>query len=130
MKHYDKYYDLLPCPFCGGEAKLESRQRAFIDGKSTRVALVYCKDCHARAGRYKLSDFGKGSHSTEAEQAAVDHWNMRKPETVTEFADRCRECGREKVLNKIRAEIEQMNNIDYVEPVTVDDVLQIIDKYM
>ena len=27
-------------------------------------------------------------------------------ETVTEFADRCRECGREKVLDKIRAEIE------------------------
>lgn len=26
-------------------------------------------------------------------------------ETVTEFADRCRECGREKVLDKIRAEI-------------------------
>lgn len=32
-------------------------------------------------------------------------------------------------LDKIRAEIEQMNNIDYVEPVTVDEVLQIIDKY-
>ena len=30
-----------------------------------------------------------------------------KSETVTEFADRCRECGREKVLDKIRAEIEQ-----------------------
>lgn len=28
-------------------------------------------------------------------------------ETVTEFADRCRECGREKVLDKIRAEIEK-----------------------
>lgn len=28
-------------------------------------------------------------------------------ETVTEFADRCRECGRERVLDKIRAEIEQ-----------------------
>lgn len=27
-------------------------------------------------------------------------------ETVTEFADRCRECGREKVLDKIRAEIK------------------------
>ena len=33
------------------------------------------------------------------------------------------------VLDKIRAEIEQMNNIDYVEPITVDEVLQIIDKY-
>lgn len=33
------------------------------------------------------------------------------------------------VLDKVRAEIEQMNNIDYVEPITVDEVLQIIDKY-
>ena len=33
------------------------------------------------------------------------------------------------VFDKIRAEIEQMNNIDYVKPVTVDEVLQIIDKY-
>ena len=33
------------------------------------------------------------------------------------------------VLDKIRAEIEQMNNIDYVEPVTVDEVLKIIGKY-
>jgi hypothetical protein len=33
------------------------------------------------------------------------------------------------VLDKIRAEIEQMNNPDYVEPVTVDEVMQIIDKY-
>ena len=33
------------------------------------------------------------------------------------------------VLDKIRAEIEKMNNIDYVEPVTVDEVLEIIDKY-
>jgi len=29
-------------------------------------------------------------------------------ETVTEFADRCRECGREKVLNKIRVEIDEI----------------------
>lgn len=28
-------------------------------------------------------------------------------ETVTEFADRCRECGREKVLDEIKATIEQ-----------------------
>lgn len=31
-------------------------------------------------------------------------------ETVTEFADRCRECGRERVLDKIRAEIEKQEN--------------------
>ena len=31
--------------------------------------------------------------------------------TVTEFADRCRECGREKVLEKIREEIEQLPSV-------------------
>jgi hypothetical protein len=44
-------------------------------------------------------------------------------ETVTEFADRCRECGREKVLDKIRAEIEQELYVSKME------VLDIIDKY-
>lgn len=34
-----------------------------------------------------------------------------KAETVTEFADRCRECGREKVLDKIRAEIAEYGSI-------------------
>jgi hypothetical protein len=44
-------------------------------------------------------------------------------ETVTEFADRCRECGREKVLDKIRAEIEQEPYVSKME------VLEIIDEY-
>lgn len=34
------------------------------------------------------------------------------------------------MLDKIKAEIEQMNNLDYVKPITVNEVLQIIDKYM
>ena len=45
-------------------------------------------------------------------------------ETVTEFADRCRECGREKVLDEIRAEIEQEPYVSKME------VLDIIDEYM
>lgn len=56
-------------------------------------------------------------------------------ETVTEFADRCRECGREKVLDKIIAEIEQnaypiahgVNN--HEKGMTLYGILQIIDKY-
>ena len=53
-------------------------------------------------------------------------------ESVTEFADRCRECGREKVLDKISAEIEQINDtmgVSYNLYVSKIDVLQIIDKY-
>lgn len=65
-------------------------------------------------------------------------------ETVTEFADRCRECGREKVLDKIRAEIENATSryIEYKNDDRTDTekyaawweldkeyFLRIIDKY-
>ena len=51
-------------------------------------------------------------------------------ETVTEFADRCRECGREKVLDKIRTEIMQMPTISFnANDIYKADVLAIIDKY-
>jgi len=54
--------------------------------------------------------------------------------TVTDFADKCRECGREKVLDRIRAEIEQnaypivseMNKIE--QGMTLYEILRIIDK--
>ncbi len=58
--------------------------------------------------------------------------NGTRHETVTEFADRCRECGREKVLDKIRAEIEKITDtmgVSYNQYVSKIDVLQIIDKY-
>lgn len=70
-------YTLLPCPFCGGRGQLEKSYRSFINGKSERVALVRCLKCGARAGRVRLRDYGKSSHSVEAEQAAVDIWNSR-----------------------------------------------------
>ncbi len=52
-------------------------------------------------------------------------------ETVTEFADRCRECGRERVLDKIRAEIienaKSTMNDTRAEGLYV--ALNIVDKY-
>ena len=53
-------------------------------------------------------------------------------ETVTEFADRCRECGREKVLDKIRAEIAEYKDDKIIHAERnemIDIVLDIIDKY-
>ena len=70
-------YDILPCPHCGGKAYLERKQRAFIDGESTRVAFVRCTKCHARSGRFKLEDFGSPNHSAVAERKAVEAWNKR-----------------------------------------------------
>ena len=53
-------------------------------------------------------------------------------ETVTEFADRCRECGREKVLDKIKAEIFNACSDNYHMPVynlSCEQIFEIIDKY-
>lgn len=60
-------------------------------------------------------------------------------ETVTEFADRCRECGRERVLDKIRAEIKQEyyhlsvtradETLELGECLGLKMSLKIIDKY-
>lgn len=52
-------------------------------------------------------------------------------ETVTEFADRCRECGREKVLNKIRDELHATAEIHedgdfYLREEWIDEIF---DKY-
>ena len=54
-------------------------------------------------------------------------------ETVTEFADRCRECGREKVLDKIKAKIAKRTieqGFDADEwSISYDELMKIIDKY-
>ena len=74
-----KYYELMPCPFCGGKAYLERRHRAFIDGETTLVTFVRCSVCNARSGRQKLLDYGESkNHSEAAEQVAVDSWNKRE----------------------------------------------------
>ena len=40
-----------PCPFCGGEARLQKHERVFIHGKTTRAAYVRCLQCNARTER-------------------------------------------------------------------------------
>ena len=59
---------------------------------------------------------------------------LEEQETVTEFADRCSECGREKVLKKICRKIMKLQTYKMFEGedtlyVELEDVLQIIDKY-
>ena len=53
---------LLPCPFCGGEAKLS---------KSGSYAVVSClnSSCNGNACCYKY----------DSPQEAIEHWNTRKP---------------------------------------------------
>lgn len=72
-----KLPEILPCPFCGGKPYLERSHRAFVEGITSRVALVRCTQCEARSGRVKLSDYGHTSHSIEADLAVIEKWNRR-----------------------------------------------------
>lgn len=71
---------LKPCPFCGGKAYLEDNHRAFIKSETTKVAFVRCTVCNARSGRVELSDYGKTSHSGEANKKVIEAWNRRATE--------------------------------------------------
>lgn len=71
------YQSLRECPFCGGAAYLEESHRAFIGGKTSRVAFVRCKKCNARSGRFELADYGHTKNSIAANEAAVNAWNRR-----------------------------------------------------
>ena len=54
-------YKLLPCPFCGGEAKIM---------KAGYPHWVYCKDCGAKV-------HGGVVGEKEGEKASVEAWNRR-----------------------------------------------------
>lgn len=57
---------LLKCPFCGGEAKINSW--AFLNCS----ALVKCKKCGARTLEYKSASY------EDAKLNAIKAWNNRK----------------------------------------------------
>jgi hypothetical protein len=75
------------------------------------------------------------SKDKEAANMAINALEKEPYETVTEFADRCRECGREKVLDKLRAEIKEItptyHNPDWsvTDLIPISEVLKLIDKY-
>ena len=73
---------LLPCPFCGGKPYLERCSRGFINAQSTKIAYVRCLQCNARSKRVPLSDYGKTSHSAEAERVVINAWNSRTKKEV------------------------------------------------
>ena len=56
------------------------------------------------------ADDGKGEELGIPLWLAYEIANGTPRETVTEFADRCRECGKMRKDNKIRAEIDRQKN--------------------
>ena len=67
---YNKEYDLLPCPFCGGEAKVFQFGNDYLTKKKT--VKIRCKNC--RCKRVNATTI----HSFEwLEKIAVKSWNQR-----------------------------------------------------
>ena len=70
--------DLKPCPFCGGDAELDSMQpyRVFVSGKISVAVAVYCTECSAQISVCKLDD-----PDIQPEQV-IDMWNRRTGEKL------------------------------------------------
>lgn len=82
---------LLPCPFCGGEAKFVKTSDEIVPGRVELVAWnVRCSRCFASP----LPNNYEGS-----KEAAAERWNRRAERTCHYVYDReicawrCSECG-------------------------------------
>lgn len=72
--------DLKPCPFCDGEAELDTLQgfRPFDGGPIEDRVVVYCLSCSADMGEC-YSDHGELSTS-QLKEIVVNMWNRRGQE--------------------------------------------------
>lgn len=82
-------YNLKPCPFCGGEAKMQ--MTSYIRIKSTsgeellgRTVDITCGSCGARSGdrnKYRvltqIDDNGDAVYKEDGRTEAVEEWNRR-----------------------------------------------------
>lgn len=86
--------DLLPCPFCGGEAELAG-------DRETNEHIVFCKPCGAQ----------EAYHKTKAE--AIIAWNRRAPDPRLAEADKLLERA-EKALWHYSGHRETYNEMESV----------------
>ena len=73
----ERMCNMRSCPFCGGKPYLERSSRAYIGGRSMKVAYVRCTECSARGPKIPIMKYGKTSHSVEAELEAEELWDRR-----------------------------------------------------
>ena len=106
-----------PCPYWDYE--LETCRHANIGALVTKP----CEDAISRKAVISIlkEKWNMFSNANDSMQESID--TIEAIPSVTPIRPK------DDVLEKIKAEIEQMNNFDYVEPITVDEILQIIDKY-
>ena len=105
---------LLPCPFCGGEAKLEGRYREW-DGIYYDVVYVYCTLCGCQT-----SDESIGERK-DREQKSIEKWNNRKP--VDDVVERLENNS---FWTEPTFDIDGYCNDDSVEVVDLDKAIEII----
>lgn len=82
-------YNLKPCPFCGGEAKMQMtsyiRIKSAIGGEELgRTVDVKCAKCGARPGEQNkhrvlilIDDSGNVVYVEDGRADAADEWNRR-----------------------------------------------------
>lgn len=94
---------LKPCPFCGGEAKVQTGvSQNMLYGDRPNAAVV-CKKCGCGTGK-KQDIYYDGSVINEA----IREWNRRKeghwidenPDELLDLRLTCSECGNTEVLHK------------------------------
>ncbi len=73
-KIFEASNDLLPCPFCGGKARMKLEPRPEI-GFSHAVLLVQCQSCGT-----KTKDFPFGFDESEGftTKQVTEMWNRRQ----------------------------------------------------
>lgn len=71
--------DLKPCPFCGGDAELDTQRayRELVSGKIAHSVAVYCRVCNADMSVDPDECFAGDASIARAEM--IDAWNNRKP---------------------------------------------------
>lgn len=67
--------ELKPCPFCGGNGRLEKRSQCEGFGCYTTYVYVACQNCGARGG--EADSYFNGSDERKLTLLAIDSWERR-----------------------------------------------------
>ena len=70
--------DLLPCPFCGGDASLHAYRGSEMVGYVV-TATIRCRACGASVSSVDSRDANGWSCKDDAKQKAIAAWNRRTP---------------------------------------------------
>ena len=70
--------ELLPCPFCGGKAKLEYNGNDYVIYR-----YIECEQCHVKTPPMLGNHDGK---DTVIREQVIAHWNTRHQPEVNDVA--------------------------------------------